>query len=175
MTEKKVSREDLFTVVHEQFFTDTTDYADIILPATTFFEHKDLQTGYGHYYIQISNQAIEPLGECRSNVELFRALAQRLEQGLAGDGAHFLYLVIAKPDAAPFEVLEVVHAAAGVDVRPLVPQGSVGLQVLIHGPSRMADRHGRRPGARPTRGRDQRIERSRSSVDQSAGLVMGNV
>jgi anaerobic selenocysteine-containing dehydrogenase len=68
-------RTDLFTVVHEQFFTDTTDYADIILPATTFFEHKDLQTGYGHYYIQISNQAIEPLGECRSNVELFRALA----------------------------------------------------------------------------------------------------
>jgi anaerobic selenocysteine-containing dehydrogenase len=71
-------RPDLFTVVHEQFFTDTTDYADIILPATTFFEHKDLQTGYGHYYVQISNQAIEPLGECRSNVELFRSLAQRM-------------------------------------------------------------------------------------------------
>jgi anaerobic selenocysteine-containing dehydrogenase len=74
-------RTDLFTVVHEQFFTDTTDYADIILPATTFFEHKDLQTGYGHYYIQISNQAIEPLGECRSNVDLFRALALRMEFG----------------------------------------------------------------------------------------------
>ncbi|MGI9100955.1 MAG: molybdopterin-dependent oxidoreductase, partial [Terriglobales bacterium] len=71
-------RPDLFTVVHEQFFTDTTDYADIILPATTFFEHKDLQTGYGHYFVQISNQAIEPLGECRSNVELFRALALRM-------------------------------------------------------------------------------------------------
>jgi anaerobic selenocysteine-containing dehydrogenase len=71
-------RTGLFTVVHEQFFTDTTDYADIILPATTFFEHKDLQTGYGHYYIQISNQAVEPLGECRSNVELFRALALRM-------------------------------------------------------------------------------------------------
>jgi anaerobic selenocysteine-containing dehydrogenase len=71
-------RPGLFTVVHEQFFTDTTDYADIVLPATTFFEHKDLQTGYGHYYIQISNQAIEPLGEGRSNVELFRALALRM-------------------------------------------------------------------------------------------------
>lgn len=69
-------RADLFTVVHEQFFTDTTDYADIVLPATTFFEHKDLQTAYGHYYLQVSNQAMEPLGECRSNVELFRALAQ---------------------------------------------------------------------------------------------------
>ena len=71
-------RKDLFTVVHEQFFTDTTDYADIVLPATTFFEHKDLQKGYGHYYVQVSNQAIEPLGECRSNVEVFRALAERM-------------------------------------------------------------------------------------------------
>jgi molybdopterin guanine dinucleotide-containing S/N-oxide reductase-like protein len=68
-------RSDLFTVVHEQFFTDTTDYADIVLPATTFFEHKELQAAYGHYYLQMSHQAIEPLGECRSNVETFRALA----------------------------------------------------------------------------------------------------
>src|ERR1700730_2243952 len=74
-------RPDLFTVVHEQFFTDTADYADIVLPATTFFEHKDLQTGYGHYYLQMSDQAIEPLGECRSNVEVFRALAERMGFG----------------------------------------------------------------------------------------------
>jgi anaerobic selenocysteine-containing dehydrogenase len=73
-----LKRPDLFTVVHEQFFTDTTDYADIVLPATTFFEHKDLQTAYGHYYLQVSNPAMEPLGECRSNVDLFRALAQRM-------------------------------------------------------------------------------------------------
>ena len=71
-------RPDLFTVVHEQFFTDTTDYADIVLPATTFFEHKDLLGAYGHYYLQISNQAIEPLGECRPNVEVFRNLAQKM-------------------------------------------------------------------------------------------------
>ena len=71
-------RPDLFTVVHEQFFTDTTDYADIVLPATTFFEHKDLQAAYGHYYLQISQPAIEPLGECRSNVDTFRALARRM-------------------------------------------------------------------------------------------------
>jgi anaerobic selenocysteine-containing dehydrogenase len=71
-------RPDLFTVVHEQFFTDTTDYADIILPATTFFEHKDLQNAYGHYYLQISNPAIAPLGECRPNVEVFRSLAERM-------------------------------------------------------------------------------------------------
>ena len=73
-----LSRSDLFTVVHEQFLTDTTDYADIVLPATTFFEHKDLQKAYGHYYVQVSNQAIAPLGECRSNVEVFRALAERI-------------------------------------------------------------------------------------------------
>jgi len=77
----------LFTVVHEQFFTDTTDYADIVLPATTFFEHKDLQAAYGHYYLQVSDQAIEPLGECRSNVELFRALAASMgfEDGCFGE------------------------------------------------------------------------------------------
>ena len=74
-------RRDLFTVVHEQFFTDTTDYADIVLPATTFFEHKELQSAYGHYFLQMSNQAIAPLGECRSNTDVFRALADKM--GLA--------------------------------------------------------------------------------------------
>ena len=73
-----LAREDLFTVVHEQFLTDTCDYADIVLPATTFFEHKDLQAAYGHYYLQSSERAIEPLGESRSNVELFRTLAGRM-------------------------------------------------------------------------------------------------
>jgi anaerobic selenocysteine-containing dehydrogenase len=81
-----LKRPDLFTVVHEQFFTDTVDYADLVLPATTFFEHKDLQGAYGHYYLQISNPAIEPLGECRSNVDLFRALAGRM--GFAEDCFH---------------------------------------------------------------------------------------
>jgi len=71
-------RPDLFTVVPEQFFTDTADYADIVLPATTFFEHKDLQTAYGHMHLQISNQAIAPLGECKSNTDLFQELAHRM-------------------------------------------------------------------------------------------------
>ncbi|HEY1939234.1 MAG TPA: molybdopterin-dependent oxidoreductase [Candidatus Angelobacter sp.] len=76
-------RKDVFTVVHEQFFTDTTSYADIVLPATTFLEHKDLNKAYGHTYLQISNQAIDPLGECRSNTDMFRELAQRM--GFADD------------------------------------------------------------------------------------------
>src|SRR6516162_7949698 len=73
-----LERQDLFTVVHEHFFTDTTDYADIVLPATTFFEQKDLVKSYGHLYLQVSQQAIEPLGDCKSNVDLFRELALRM-------------------------------------------------------------------------------------------------
>ena len=73
-----LQRTDLFTVVHEQFFTDTADYADIVLPATTFLEHKDVQGAYGHYYAQLSEQALLPLGEARSNVQLFSELAQRM-------------------------------------------------------------------------------------------------
>jgi anaerobic selenocysteine-containing dehydrogenase len=73
-----MAREDLFTVVHELFFTDTTDYADYILPATTFLEHTDVQGAYGHYFVQLSQQAIEPPGEARSNVWLFSKLAERM-------------------------------------------------------------------------------------------------
>ena len=73
-----LARDDLFTVVHELFFTDTTDYADFILPATTFLEHTDVQGAYGHYFVQLSKQAIEPPGEARSNVWLFGQLAQRM-------------------------------------------------------------------------------------------------
>jgi anaerobic selenocysteine-containing dehydrogenase len=71
-------REDLFTVVHEQFFTDTTDYADVVLPATTFLEHKDLMGAYGHLYAQISERAIAPVGEARSNVRMFAELGRRM-------------------------------------------------------------------------------------------------
>jgi anaerobic selenocysteine-containing dehydrogenase len=78
LVRRGLKRDDLFTVVHEQFFTDTTDYADIVLPATTFFEQKDLVSAYGHYYLQVSHQAIEALGECRSNVDFFRELALRM-------------------------------------------------------------------------------------------------
>ncbi len=73
-----MQRGDLFTVVHEQFFTDTTDYADYVLPATTFLEHDDIQGAYGHYFVQRSHKAIEPLGEARSNVWLFSQLARRV-------------------------------------------------------------------------------------------------
>ena len=72
------AREDLFTVVIEQFQTDTADYADYVLPATTQLEHFDLHTSYGHTYVMINRPAIEPIGEARPNTEVFRALAARM-------------------------------------------------------------------------------------------------
>jgi anaerobic selenocysteine-containing dehydrogenase len=71
-------REDLFTVVHEQFPTDTVDYADIVLPATTQLEHFDIHSSYGHTYVQVNTPAIAPLAEAKSNNDVFRLLAGRL-------------------------------------------------------------------------------------------------
>ena len=73
-----MAREDLFTVVHEQFFTDTADYADVLLPAPTFLEIKDVQGAYGHLFAQVSERAIAPLGEAKSNVALFGELGRRM-------------------------------------------------------------------------------------------------
>lgn len=77
------SREDLFTVVHEIFQTDTADYADILLPATTQLEQFDLHKAYGHLYLIANNPAIEPIGEAKPNTEVFRLLAERM--GFAED------------------------------------------------------------------------------------------
>jgi len=71
-------RDDLFTVVMEQFQNDTADYADILLPATTFLEHSDLYLAYGHYYLQLARPALPAPGEAKSNVEVFRLLAARM-------------------------------------------------------------------------------------------------
>jgi anaerobic selenocysteine-containing dehydrogenase len=71
-------REDLFMVVLEQFQNDTADHADILLPVTTFLEHTDLYLAYGHYYLQLARPALPAPGETKSNVEIFRLLAQRM-------------------------------------------------------------------------------------------------
>jgi anaerobic selenocysteine-containing dehydrogenase len=73
-----LQRGDLFTVVLEQFQNDTADFADFVLPATTFLEHTDLYLAYGHYYLQLARPAVAPPGETKSNVEVFRALAARM-------------------------------------------------------------------------------------------------
>src|SRR5215831_7942306 len=71
-------REDLFTVVLEHFQTDTADYADIVLPATTQLEHWDLHLSYGHHYVSLNQPSIEPLGESLPNSEIFRRIAARM-------------------------------------------------------------------------------------------------
>lgn len=71
-------REDLFTVVHEQFMTETAKLADLVLPATMFMEHHDLYQAGGHSHIQIGPKLIDPPGECRSNHEVLQGLAPRL-------------------------------------------------------------------------------------------------
>ncbi|MFT5644824.1 MAG: anaerobic selenocysteine-containing dehydrogenase [Janthinobacterium sp.] len=76
--EQGFAREDLFTVVLEHFQTDTVDYADIVLPATTQLEHVDAHSAFGHLYMMANNAAIAPLGEAKPNTEVFRLLAQRM-------------------------------------------------------------------------------------------------
>ncbi len=73
-----LQREDLFTVVHDQFQADTARYADLLLPATTQLEQVDLHIGYGHYYVMWNAAVIAPPGEAVSNTELFRRLAARM-------------------------------------------------------------------------------------------------
>jgi anaerobic selenocysteine-containing dehydrogenase len=75
---KGFAREDLFTVVMDHFQTDTADYADILLPATTQLEHHDVHKSYGHLYVLANNQAIAPVGEALPNSEVFRRLAARM-------------------------------------------------------------------------------------------------
>ena len=72
------AREDLFTVVLEHFQTDTADHADFILPATTQLEHWDIHTSYGHTDVLLNRPAIAPVGQARTNTDIFRALAQRM-------------------------------------------------------------------------------------------------
>jgi anaerobic selenocysteine-containing dehydrogenase len=72
------ARDDLFCVVHEIFQTDTADYADILLPATTQLEQLDIHTSYGHLYALANNPSIAPLGEAKPNTEVFRLLAARM-------------------------------------------------------------------------------------------------
>jgi anaerobic selenocysteine-containing dehydrogenase len=73
-----LAREDLFTVVLEHFQTDTADYADVLLPATTQLEHWDVHYAYGHHYATLNRPAIEPLGDCKPNSEIFRLIAARM-------------------------------------------------------------------------------------------------
>ena len=78
LVRKGFARDDVYTVVHDLFQTDTADYADMVLPATSFFEHYDINASYFHSYLSVNEKAIEPIGEARSNSDTFRALASAM-------------------------------------------------------------------------------------------------
>lgn len=84
---KGLMRDDLFVAVHETFWTDTCNYADVVLPADTQLERMDLHAAYGHYYFNMNKPVIEPLGESVRNTELFRKLAAKMGYVESGDNA----------------------------------------------------------------------------------------
>jgi anaerobic selenocysteine-containing dehydrogenase len=115
-----LARDDLFTVVHELFATDTVDYADIVLPATSQLEHEDLHGSYGHYEVMHNPRAIAPRGECRSNNDVFRALARRMgfEPELFPDDETLMR-----------EALEGGETLAGITLERLRAEGSIRLNL----------------------------------------------
>jgi anaerobic selenocysteine-containing dehydrogenase len=129
-------RDDLFTVVFEQVFTDTARYADVLLPATTFLENYDIAKAYGPISLQLVRPVIEPVGEARANPEVFSELAERLGVGSAEEETDTLLRIAGRlPRDIGADLLE--HGSATpphggapvqfVDVFPLTPDGKVDL------------------------------------------------
>ena len=123
-----LKRDDLFTVVLEQFPTDTVDYADIVLPATTQLEHWDLHTSYGHLHVQINEPAIAPLGESLPNTEIFRLLskAMKLEPELYESTDIELIKEALEPSAGGFNSAKVMSA---ITFEQLKKEGSMRLDL----------------------------------------------
>ena len=102
-----LSRDDLFTVVFEQVFTDTARYADVVLPAPTFLEQYDIAKAYGPIALQLVRPVIEPQGEARSNAAVFSELAERLGVGRTEEDFETLLRVTGRmPDPLRTELLE---------------------------------------------------------------------
>jgi anaerobic selenocysteine-containing dehydrogenase len=127
VTIQGMRREDLFTVVHDLFLTDTARYADIVLPATSQLEHVDLHKAYGHRNLQFNAPALAPLGEAKSNWDVMRLLAAALgydEPWLRQDG-----------EAVIHEVLDATRAAnpllEGVTLERLMAEGTVPLSIPV--------------------------------------------
>ena len=128
-----LARGDLFTVVLEHFQTDTADWADVVLPATTQLEHWDVHLAYGHYYATLNRPAIAPLGESKSNAEIFRLLAARMgltDAVFADDDLALVRQALAtsdpRMDGVTFDAL-MEHGWARLNVpRPFVPYAEGG-------------------------------------------------
>ena len=129
-TVEGLMRDDLFTVVHEQFMTDTAMYADVLLPATTQLESVDLHRPYGHLHLQYNAKAIEPLGESLSNWDLMRKLAAAM--GFTEPWLH---------QAADEVIDEIVEASkwsnpllSGVSLERLQREGTIPFDFSHRGP-----------------------------------------
>jgi anaerobic selenocysteine-containing dehydrogenase len=131
-------RDDLFTVVHDQVMTDTAMYADLVLPAPTFLEQYDIAKGYGAYHLHLVQPAIAPVGESKSNHELFRELSLRLDLGLddeLGEAGMVMAAAAEMPDALGAALMSGTRATAPegarpvqfVDVRPRTANGRIQL------------------------------------------------
>ena len=122
-------RDDLFTVVLEQFRTDTAAFADVVLPATTQLEHLDVVPSWGHHYLTANTPAIAPLGEAKPNTEIFRLLAARL--GLDDP-------CLAESDEAMLDSLFADAAPPGIQLDELFEQGYAKID-LGQGPAPHAE------------------------------------
>ena len=123
-----LGREDLFTVVLDHFQTDTADWADIVLPATTQLEHWDIHFAYGHHYVSLNRPSIAPRGESKPNSEIFRLIAARMgldHPALRDDDLTIIHQAIEgqHPGAWKAEKLE------GVTVEALLERGWMRLNV----------------------------------------------
>jgi anaerobic selenocysteine-containing dehydrogenase len=121
-----LARDDLFTVVLEHFQTDTADYADFVLPATTQLEHWDVHYAYGHFYASLNRPAIEPLGEAKPNSEIFRLLARRMgfaDPAFTDDDVTLVRQAVSGPSGTPHENMR------GVTFETLLEHGWVRLNV----------------------------------------------
>lgn len=130
-----LQREDLFTVVHELFMTDSADYADIILPATSQLEQTDLHKAYGHTQLTYNAQAIPPLGECKSNWEVMTLLAREMgfEESWLSDSAETVIADVLTATARHNLALQ------GITLDALQQQGVIPLRLAADVP--FADGH----------------------------------
>jgi anaerobic selenocysteine-containing dehydrogenase len=131
-----LKREDLFTVVFEQVYTDTARYADVVLPATTFLEHYDIAKSYGPITLQLVRPVIEPVGEARTNAHVFSELAERLGVGQTEDETETMMRIAARmknglgAEVVSRGVATPPHGGTPiqfVDVFPLTPDQKVDL------------------------------------------------
>jgi anaerobic selenocysteine-containing dehydrogenase len=152
-----LERDDLFTVVFDQVMTDTARYADVILPATTFLEGYDIARGYGPISLRLAKPVIEPVGDARSNADVFGALLQELGLDEPGDPSgeleEMLHVVSRLPGTVGDEISE--HGAAipphggrpiqFVDVFPLTDDGRIDLFPASIGAEAPAGLYGYQP------------------------------